>query len=313
MSEEDDAVTSYYCACCGIAEVDDIKLMDCDDCDLARYCSDECQGNHKSEHKEACRQRAAELRDELLFKQPKSSHLGDCPICCLPLSLDRRKFSMNSCCSIIICDGCRYAYKKREIEMRLQQDNTDQWRQFEKRLVIACPFCREPEPKTDKDIYKRRMKRVEANDPAAMYQEGLKQYENGDYCTAFEYWSTAAEMGDIDAHCKLSDMYHYGHGVEKDEGKEIHLLEEAAIAGHPDARYNLGGHEWNNQNFERAVKHFSIAATQGHDEAIKTLMRGFKVGIVAKDVLAAALRAHKAAVDATKSALREEADRVYMV
>ena len=34
------------------------------------------------------RKRAAVLRDELLFKQPESSHLGDCPICCLPLPLD---------------------------------------------------------------------------------------------------------------------------------------------------------------------------------------------------------------------------------
>ena len=31
------------CPSCGIAEVDDIKLKDCDDCDLVKYCSDKCQ------------------------------------------------------------------------------------------------------------------------------------------------------------------------------------------------------------------------------------------------------------------------------
>eukprot|EP00985_Skeletonema_marinoi_P002564 scaffold1057_cov203-Skeletonema_marinoi.AAC.12 len=53
--------------------------------DLVRYCSDECQRDHKPYHKEACKNQAAELRDELLFKQPESTHLGDCPICMIPL------------------------------------------------------------------------------------------------------------------------------------------------------------------------------------------------------------------------------------
>jgi hypothetical protein len=45
MNEENEAVTTC-CASCGIAEVDDIKLNICTDCDLARYCSVKCQKNH---------------------------------------------------------------------------------------------------------------------------------------------------------------------------------------------------------------------------------------------------------------------------
>ena len=61
MSEDNEAdTTTSCCASCGIAEVDDIKLKECDGCDLVRYCSDECQRNHKLEHEEACKQRAAE-------------------------------------------------------------------------------------------------------------------------------------------------------------------------------------------------------------------------------------------------------------
>jgi hypothetical protein len=41
----------------------------------------------------ACKKRAAELRDEILFKQPENTHLGDCPICFLPLSLDLEKIN----------------------------------------------------------------------------------------------------------------------------------------------------------------------------------------------------------------------------
>ena len=83
------AATGKNCASCGIAEVDVVKLKECDGCDLVSYCGDACQELHRPEHAGKCKKRAAELRDELLFKQPESSHMGDCPICCLPLSLNK--------------------------------------------------------------------------------------------------------------------------------------------------------------------------------------------------------------------------------
>ena len=85
---ESESDTMLSCASCGAAEVDDIKLKECNGCHLVKYCSDECQRDHKPQHKRACKKRAAEIRDELLFKQPESNHLGDCPICCLPLAID---------------------------------------------------------------------------------------------------------------------------------------------------------------------------------------------------------------------------------
>ena len=93
MSGADDSeeVEAMCCASCGIAELDDIKLTECDGCDLVRYCSNECQANHRQEHEGKCNERAAELRDEMLFRQPESTHLGDCPICCLPLPIDEEK------------------------------------------------------------------------------------------------------------------------------------------------------------------------------------------------------------------------------
>ena len=288
---------SCYCASCGIAEIDDVKLVPCDDCDLVKYCSDDCQEDHKSEHEEACKKRAAELRDELLFKQPESSCHGDCPICTIPLPLDITKSNMWACCSKFVCDGCDYANQIREMEMGLQP---------------TCPFCRESLPATYEERDRLNMQRAKANDPHAIHQQGVQEYDKGEYHSAFEHWTKAAELGYVWAHYHLALLYYDGKGAEKDEGKEIHHYEEAAIGGHPDARYELGVHEWNNNdNAERAVKHFIIAATQGEDKAIKALMKVFKQGFLEKEVLAAALRAHKAAVDATKSPQREEAEEIY--
>jgi TPR repeat protein len=96
-------------------------------------------------------------------------------------------------------------------------------------------------------------------------------------------------------------------GVENDEKKGVYYLEEAAIAGHPKARYDLAGYEWDNERYDRAVKHYIIAANLGYDDSIQALKDCYKEGKVIKDDFAAALRAHQAAVDATKSQQREAA------
>jgi len=297
MSEVNEADTSC-CASCGIAEVDDITLKECADCDLVRYCSEECQKNHKPQHKEACKKRVAELRDELLFKQPESTHLGDCPICFLPLPLELSKSTMNQCCSKVVCNGCVHANQMREIEGKLK---------------FKCPFCRQPLQANDK-ADEMMMKRIEANDPKATREWGLEQYDKGDYSSAFEYCAKAAELGNVDAHAELADLYRNGRGVEKDEKKAMHHMEEAAIGGRPYARYELGCLEDDiaiGNNIERAVKHWIIAANQGSDESIKALMDVYKGGFVSKENLAAALRGQKAAVDETKSPQRDAAEKAF--
>jgi hypothetical protein len=285
------------CASCGIAEVDDIKLKECDAaCKLVRYCSDACEKDHRPQHEQDCKERVAELRDELLFKQPESSHEGDCPICLLPLPIDPRKYGIQECCSKVLCDGCDYTNQLREAKQSLER---------------KCPFCRAPVPATQKGVDSQNMKRVEANDPVAMRLWGWMNHFNGDYTTAFEYWTKAAELEDAVAHYQLSGMYSDGRGVEKDEKKAIYHLEQAAIAGHPAARHNLGCHEGINGRFERAVKHWIIAANLGYDGSIRALKMCYADGDVNKEEFAAALRAHHAAVEAMKSPQREAAEREF--
>jgi tetratricopeptide (TPR) repeat protein len=285
------------CANCGIAEVDDVKLMDCDDgCDLVKYCSDGCQNSHREQHFEECKKTKAELRDNDLFTPPDGSCYGDCPICCLPLPINVKNVFM-SCCSKLICNGCDIANQKREYEAGLEN---------------RCAFCREPFPKSEEEAGKKAVKRIKKhNCPAAMTEMGKRRRDEGDYKTALEYFTKAAELGDADAHYNLSCMYWQGQGVENDMKKEVYHLEEAAIGGHPHARHNLGIYEGNNGRFDRAKKHFIIAANLGCNDSLKCLRRLYADGHASKEDYADALRAYQAAEEATKSAERKVAEAYY--
>ncbi len=295
---EDAEEADEVCANCGKAAVDNIKLKLCTACKLVKYCSVECQKNHRPQHKKACKKKAAEIRYNLLFTQPDGTYLGECPICCLPHSLDITKSTINTCCSKIICKGCDWANKKREDEAG--QDHH------------KCPFCREPLPKTMKEITMNETKRIKANDPVALKRKGNKCNQEQDYDGAFEYWKKAAQLGDIEAHYNLSSLYGAGKVVEKDEKKEEHHLEEAAIGGHPVARLKLIANEYKYGRFDETImKHLMIAAKLGDDEALKTVKQSFFMRGISKEDYEAALRGHQAAVDATKSEQRNAAEEYY--
>ena len=286
------------CANCGIAEGDDIKLEDCGGCDLVKYCNDGYRELHRPEHAGECKKRVKELHERKLFDQPDETHLGECPICFLPLSLDQEGKSMfYPCCSERICNGCAHA--------NIMSNKHD--------IVKAgnCPFCREPISSGDEETCKRIMKRIKANDPAALCQMATGCYEKSDYDGAFEYFTKAAELGKADAHHNLSCMYRNGQGVEKDEEKEVYHLEKAAVGGHPDARHNLGCYEERNGNVGRAVKHFIIAANLGLKESMKALWKHYSLGNIIKEELEATLRTHQAAIDEMKSEQRDVADRCF--
>ena len=116
MSSADKPSDDEVCASCGIKEGGDnnIKLKTCTACKIVKYCSVECQRKHRSRHKKACKKRAAELRDELLFKQPECTYLGECPICFVPIPFETdetttlRSAALHLCCSKRICNGCIY-------------------------------------------------------------------------------------------------------------------------------------------------------------------------------------------------------------
>ncbi len=77
-----------------------------------------------------------------------------------------------------------------------------------------------------------------------------------------------------------------------------------------DARLVLSSKEVKKQRFGKSVKHLIIAADFGHNDAIDLLKAFYKDGQISKATFAAALRAHQAAVNATKSPQREAAAKV---
>jgi hypothetical protein len=104
---------------------------------LAKYCNADCQKNHWPKHKIKCKERASELRDEALFKDPPAKE--DCPICFQPMPMQMiccmslppattssvpindyananvalAQFGPEtdySCCGKSICVGCIYSF-----------------------------------------------------------------------------------------------------------------------------------------------------------------------------------------------------------
>ena len=257
-------------ASCGIVVDEDGKK--CDACEFA------CK--HKKRASEG-----------FLFKQPnKSTHLEDCSICCLPFSYDLKESSIMPCCCERICIGC---------------EASDMIREKQERLEHKCPFCRHPAVQSSEVYRQCIMNRIEVKDPVAMQIMGTTCYHQGHYDSAANYLTRAAELDNAEAHYQLSNLYSDGLGVEMDKEKERYHLEVAAIGGHPIARYNLGVIEWNSGRKERATKHWIIGANHGHDLSLHWLKEGYIDGYVSKEDFAVALRAHQAAVDATKSPQRQ--------
>ena len=255
---------------------------------------------HRENRKESRNgnERASAIPDDILFKHPESSHLGDCPICFLPMPLDPKLFTFQACCGQLLCDGCSHAHSMCEIERGGER---------------KCPFCRDLAPTTGEEYKQRLLRRVEVNDPTALKNIGHMSYEEEDYENAFQYWTRAAEAGNEPVHFDLGMLYMSGKFVGKDKNKCISHLERAAIRGHVDARYALGYLEWESGRFDRGVKHWIISASFGNDESIQQLKECYKLGHVSKDDFAKALRAHHAAVDAMKSPQREKAELIYKV
>jgi hypothetical protein len=218
-----------HCAACGGVAGGGLSLKTCKSCMLVKYCTADCQRNHWPLHKIECKQRAAELRDEALFKDPPDKE--DCPICFLPMPVKLiccvslppatvtsvpigdfavaneglRKMSMEeyfSCCGKKICQGCISSLKK----------SGNIWK---------CPYCNaEKMGKTDEEIVEDLMKRVEVNDAGATYVLGSYHYHgqyglHQDEKKASVLWTQAAELGFSEAHKALGKIYHKRGIVKK--------------------------------------------------------------------------------------------------
>ncbi|EJK44256.1 hypothetical protein THAOC_37223, partial [Thalassiosira oceanica] len=285
------------CANCGKYGSDIIKLKNCTACRLVKYCGVDCQRAHRKQHKKACKQRAAELKDEQLYSQGRERPERDfCPICTLPIPLPMKENSgLNPCCMKQICNGCSVAAKKRG--------------------MFDCAFCRTPFPKNDVDSLAMIQARVGKKDPEAINFLG-EQYFFGqlglqrDTQKGVELYTEAEELGSINALFNLGNAYRLGEGVQKDKAKAIHFYKTAAMQGHVLARHNLGCNEAHKGNHHRAVRHFLISVKMGYENSIKAIKEMFMEGVATKEQYAEALKGYQDALEETKSHDRDEAKRL---
>ena len=275
------------CANCGKGGEDgsdDIQLKSCAACKMVKYCSRECQIAHRPQHKKECRKRVAELHDEMLFKQPP--HEEDCPLCFirLPSSISGKRYM--TCCGKVICSGCIHAV-----------ENTRNTK------VPLCAFCRTPAPVTTEEADKMTKERIEANDPIAICDFGCDYFGGNNV----ERWHRAGELGNAIAYLNIGNEYYRGKGLQRDTKKAQHYWELAAMSGDAGARYNLGALEYNTGNFDKAVKHYMIAAGGGCADSLKNIKQMFMEEHATKDDYATALKACQAYLNEIRSDQRDKA------
>ena len=281
----------------------------------AKYCNAACQNKHWPKHKAACKLRAAELRDKALFRDPPPKE--ECPICFLPMpaklicclslppatisSVPIYDFAIANeglkdevmekyypCCGKTLCRGCAYSH-------HVSGDNG------------KCPFCNsEREGKTLEERVEEVMKRAAANDAASIYllansyQHGLNGLQQ-DQTRAIELYVRAANLGYSKAHNNLAVVYRQRGDLKKDK---FHV-EAAAMAGNEVARYNLANMEGNAGNVERAVKHWTIAASAGDYHAMHHVRKHFELGVISRKSIDSTLTAYNSSCADMRSEARD--------
>jgi hypothetical protein len=301
------------CANCG--EEGGASLKACKACMLVKYCNINCQRNHWLKHKAVCKRRAAEIHDEALFKDPPPKE--DCPICFLPMPMNMLScvslppatvtsvpiydFSVANevlarwpmdyyypCCGKSVCNGCVYSLS---ISGNMGK----------------CPYCNaETLGKTSEDKLKEMMKRVKANDAGAIFELGVWYDKGGegvlqDRAKSRELVTRASVLGSSKANYFLGQTYR----KEGDLKKAKFYYEAAAMAGHELARCNIGSLEFIAGNKERALKHWTIAASTGNDSAMQNLQSRVYEGFVSRDAIDSILTAYNTSCAEMRSESRD--------
>lgn len=288
------------CANCGKDEDEIGHLKTCNGCYMVKYCSRECQATHRPQHKKACKKRAAELHDEKLFKEVERE---ECPVCFLPFPHGEGT-TFVSCCGKTICSGCIHGMSAEAISRGKDMHE------------VLCAFCRTPAPPSFEEDRKRTKKQMESGNAFAYYQfagfhvTGTSDIVQ-DLSKAHDLSIQAGQLGCATAYFNLGKSYDHDCtitlGRENNQKKAKHYYELAAMGGNMEARNNLAVLEYKAGNYDRAFRHYTIAAKAGNHLSLDSIELGFANGFVTKDEYESVLRAYQKSQDEMKSEMRERA------
>ena len=239
-----------------------------------------------------------------LWKPPPPSE--ECPVCLVPLPLEREKTMYWACCGKLICYACCEEHNR-----ALSVTNRKRDKKKLSPLVLTCPFCRSPIHKNDSELMSRYEKRVDKGDTQAMlnlggkYKDGISGLRKNDEKT-LELFQMAADLGSAEAIGQLGLL-----AMDKEftsvpnKTKAMEYFENAAAKGHILSHDIIAIILRKEGNIDLAIKHWHLAAAAGHDDSTKCLWGCFNKGTLSKPDLEKALRAHKAALDEMNSEERE--------
>ena len=111
-----------------------------------------------------------------------------------------------------------------------------------------------------------------------------------DWTKAKELYARAVKLSSSDAHYPLGSIYDESERGDLKKAK-IHY-EEAAIAGHKTARYNIGTMDYKSGNLEQALKNWKIAASAGDYTAMHNMTIKFEDDAVSRESIESTLMAY---------------------
>ena len=100
-------------------------------------------------------------------------------------------------------------------------------------MVESCPFCRKALPETKKEVDKLKMKRIEANDPAALFHEGVEQAQKRNTPKHLSNWEMLMRTINLASCCIGRDL------VEKDKKKVCIIWKKQLFVVTPPQDGNL--------------------------------------------------------------------------
>ena len=94
-------------------------------------------------------------------------------------------------------------------------------------------------------------------------------------------WHRSGDLGCADAYLEIG--FQYGSFRYRDKVKSLDYIAKAAELGHEEAMYFLGKWEMMNGNTDEAIKHLTIAATNGEPRSLTLIHELYQYGQATKD------------------------------